>query len=105
MIYGSTGSSNFPSTTGAFDEDYNGGSAVTVTTVLEFTGVDIFIAKLSADGSSLNASTFIGGSNNDGFNVATATYYNYGDHARGEVIVDADDNVYIASSTNSDDFL
>ncbi|MFZ1825469.1 MAG: PKD domain-containing protein [Chitinophagales bacterium] len=104
LIYGSTGSSNFPSTTGAFDEDYNGGSAVTVTTVLEFTGVDIFIAKLSADGSSLNASTFIGGSNNDGFNVATATYYNYGDHARGEVIVDADDNVYIASSTNSDDF-
>ncbi|HET8963827.1 MAG TPA: PKD domain-containing protein, partial [Chitinophagales bacterium] len=104
LVYGSTGSSDFPTTTGAFNEEYNGGSAIVVTTVLEFTGVDIFIAKISADGSALNASTFIGGSDNDGFNVATATYYNYGDHARGEVIVDADDNVYIASSTNSEDF-
>lgn len=104
LIYGTTGSSDFAVTDGAYDVSFNSGSVITVTYVLDFTGVDIFIAKLSADGTALNASTLVGGSGNDGFNVATSTHYNYGDHARGEIIVDADDNVYVASSTDSEDF-
>ncbi|MHC4140485.1 MAG: DUF7948 domain-containing protein [Planctomycetota bacterium] len=47
---GYTQSSNFPTTVGAFDTSYNGGSA------------DIFVARLSADGSQLQWSTFLGAS-------------------------------------------
>ncbi|MFN3940555.1 MAG: hypothetical protein ACK4IY_08195, partial [Chitinophagales bacterium] len=104
IVYGTTGSTNFPTTAGAFNEDFSGGTSITVTYVVNFTGVDIFVAKLSADGTTLNASTFVGGSSNDGFNTALSTHYNYGDHARGEIIVDADDNIYVASSTYSSDF-
>lgn len=104
LIYGTTGSSNFPTTTGAYNEDFSGGTGITVTYVVDFSGVDIFIAKLSADGTVLNASTFVGGTSNDGFNTAMSTHYNYGDHARGEIIVDADDNIYVASSSYSSDF-
>lgn len=104
LIYGSTGSSNFPTTTGTFDDDFDGGTAITVDYVVEFPGVDIFISKLSADGTSLNASTYVGGTSNDGFNLATSTQYNYGDHARGEIITDSDNNIYVTSSTYSDDF-
>ncbi len=50
IIGGRSYSSNFPTTAGAFDETYNGGTS------------DCFITKLNSDGSSLVFSTFIGGS-------------------------------------------
>lgn len=101
IVYGSTGSDNFPVTAGAFDNTFNGGPSVTVTYVIEFTdGSDVFVTKFSADGGALIGSTYMGGNGSDGLNLGT-TLFNYGDHARGEVVTDLDGNCYIASSTNS----
>jgi|GEM_PF-1728939 len=54
VVAGSTTSSDFPTTAGAYDETYNGGS------------YDIFLSKLDPTGSVLAWSTFIGGSDTDG---------------------------------------
>ncbi|MBC8046120.1 MAG: PKD domain-containing protein [Fimbriimonadaceae bacterium] len=105
LIYGTTGSDDFPMTADAYDDSFNGGPFEYVDDVLEYTfGIDIFLAKLSADGTALNGATYIGGDETDGANLATATLFNYGDNARGEVIIDESDNVYVASCTYSSDF-
>ncbi len=57
-ITGSTQSSDLPVTPGAFDKSHNGGS-------------DVFVAKLGADGSVLDYSTFFGGSGGDGGRAIT----------------------------------
>ncbi len=103
VVYGSTGSEDFPTSGTAFDNSHNGGPAVTVTYVVSFNnGSDAFITKLSADGSSIVGSTYLGGSNEDALNLGDGSF-NYGDHARGEVVVDGTGKVYVASSTNSPD--
>ncbi len=111
IIYGSSSSEDFPTTSGVFDESFNGGQYMLFTNVLEYVnGSDIIVSRFSADGSDLEASTFIGGSNSDGLNggsnieMLSAAHYNYGDHARGEVLVDSEDNIIICSSSFSDDF-
>lgn len=124
LLYGATGSSDFPVTSNAYDQTFNGG------TLLHFiyngsffdNGTDIYVVKFNATGTALLASTYIGGSMNDGVNVnndstlfswgpppvyefpADSLQYNYGDQYRGEINVDAFGNVYIASSTRSGDF-
>lgn len=101
IVYGTTGSDDFPVTAGAYDVSFNGGYNDTLTYVIHFPlGVDVFVTKFNVDGTNLIGSTYFGGSSNDGHNTG-ATAFNYGDHARGEVVVDADDNCYIASSTYS----
>lgn len=42
--------------------------------------------------------------NNDGINVGSLLHYNYGDAFRGEIIVDALNNVLVSSTTRSSDF-
>ncbi|MFT6982390.1 MAG: hypothetical protein ACJAUD_001157, partial [Crocinitomicaceae bacterium] len=87
-VYGVTSSTNFPMAGASFDNTHNGGPAPTNSNGLGFnTGTDLFIAKLSADGTSLIASTFVGGSGVDGLNNSGLAY-NYGDEFRGEIIVD-----------------
>lgn len=107
LVYGRTNSANFPSVAGSYDVTFNGsnngGNA----------NYDIFIAKFSPTGT-LSACTFLGGTGNDGMNGTLIslpeTYtedflnYNYSDDARGEIIVDDLDNVYIASCSASSDF-
>jgi gliding motility-associated-like protein len=75
-------------------------------------GTDIFVTKLSADGTALIGSVLVGGRGIDGANIdpsispsPSSTLYNYGDNARSEVILDKANNVYIACSSQSDDFL
>jgi gliding motility-associated-like protein len=106
VILGTTGSNDWPTTAGAYDATYNGGPPTLVDEYINFSGADIYVTKLSADGTALIGSTYIGGSGLDGMNTASGytTYYNYGDFARGEVMIDAADNIYIASSTNSSSF-
>lgn len=104
-IFGTTGSEDFPVTADAYDTSFNGGPNTTISTSMHFPdGSDIFVAKLSADGTQLPASTFIGGSLNDGFNTAGGLRKNYADDNRGEIIVDENSNVYVVSSTSSIDF-
>ena len=104
-IFGTTGSADFPVTGNAFDTTFNGGPNTTLSTSMHFpNGSDIFVSKLSADGTQLPASTFIGGSLNDGVNTASGLRKNYADDNRGEIIVDENSNVYVVSSTSSIDF-
>lgn len=106
VIYGTTSSSNFPISAGAYDNSFNGGTSVTVDGIFFSGGTDIYVVKLNADGSALLGSTFVGGTGNDGLNIAAGytTHYNYGDFIRGEVIVDAFENIYVASNTVSSSF-
>ncbi|OYU96147.1 MAG: hypothetical protein CFE21_06970 [Bacteroidetes bacterium B1(2017)] len=97
FVFGTTYSSNFPTTFAALDRSYNGGA-------------DIFVLKLNSSGSSLIASTFIGGTNDDGIN-GESHYgfpaqshdlpYNYADWFRGEVLADLTGNIYITTCTKS----
>jgi len=108
VILGSTSSSNFPATTGAYDRSYNGGQSMEPDNGLSFpNGSDLFVAKLSANGARLLAATYLGGSANDGVMLqqgTTGLVQNYGDQFRGDVITDGDGNIYLASSTSSSNF-
>ncbi|HZL99769.1 MAG TPA: hypothetical protein VFD43_05900 [Planctomycetota bacterium] len=75
-VAGGAGTANFPTTVGVFDTTYNGNN-------------DMFVTRLSADGSALVYSTFIGGSDID---FAT------------DVVLDGQDRVCLVGNTNSGDF-
>jgi len=75
-------------------------------------GFDIILTKLNATGTAMIGSLRIGGRNNDGVNIetnypqnlgSTSTRRNYGDDARSEVILDNDNNILLASVTQSSD--
>lgn len=120
IVLGTTGSTNFPVTADAFQPQHGGGSQIDYlsSTIRYANGSDLFVSRLSADGTTLQASTYIGGSGNDGLNyrneystnyVVTmmgndSLYYNYGDGARGELITDNLNNIYVGSTTMSIDF-
>lgn len=119
VVMGTTGSYNFPTTPYAFSSTFSTGSAITYdgTVVFPF-GVDIYVSRFSEDGTALPASTYVGGSNNDGLNYREiynansmtayvgndSLYANYGDGARGELITDNQNNIYVGTTTFSSDF-
>ncbi|MBL1279743.1 MAG: gliding motility-associated C-terminal domain-containing protein [Fluviicola sp.] len=105
FIFGLTSSNDFPIPGAAFDNSYNGGPNLSAfANGLGFnTGSDLFVARLSADGSTLIAATYVGGANNDGLNTS-GLKYNYGDQFRGEIIVDNAGSVYVTSNSKSSDF-
>ncbi|MBR4230249.1 MAG: gliding motility-associated C-terminal domain-containing protein [Bacteroidales bacterium] len=125
LIFGTTGSNDFPVTASAYQTTHSGGTLLSYEdygnyyhTIYFPNGSDIFVSRFSADGSHLQASTYVGGSGNDGLNYRShfntsysiimggndSLYYNYGDGARGEIITDNLNNVYIGSTTESADF-
>ena len=115
IIYGTTSSTDFPITAGAHQPVFAGGVRMDGTTDAPLpwpvpgvpfqNGSDLFLARLSADGSQLLASTYFGGTGNDGIMLTGQVLTrNYGDQFRGEVVVDANDNIYVASNTTSTDF-
>ena len=69
-------------------------------------GSDIIVSRLSTNGTSLIASTYLGGSQNDGLNStgANTLKYNYADEVRGEIDIDKNNNIYIVSCTRSPNF-
>jgi hypothetical protein len=77
-VVGDTSSPDFPTTTGAYQENFNAQSPFTV-----------FVSKLNASGTGLVYSTYLGGS--------------AGDEAGG-VAVDGSGNAYIVGDTGSPDF-
>lgn len=92
-VYGSCSSEDYPVTLTCYDSTYN--------SPLGSGDFDIVITKINSTGTALLGSTYVGGSANDGYNDI---YYNYADELRGEIIVDDNDNPYIASFTSSTDF-
>ncbi len=104
VIAGRTSSTNFPSVVTGGGKDLNKG------------GYDIILVKLNAAGTGLIGSRIIGGSANDGVNIApkysrnivpmgqNSLRLNYGDDGRSEVILDNTGNVYLASCTSSSNF-
>lgn len=106
LILGTTSSTNFPTRTNAFQTKFGGGTRTTPISGLELVnGSDLFVSKLSADGKTLAASTFAGGSGNDGVSITDEVIVrNYGDSFRGEIGLDGDEHVYIVSSTYSTNF-
>jgi hypothetical protein len=82
VVVGETISANFPSTASAFDPTYNGG----VDYDPGDRGGDVFVTKLTAAGTALTFSTYIGGGSED----------------RGDAIaVDASGAIYLAGETLS----
>ncbi|MEX1241185.1 MAG: PKD domain-containing protein [Cyclobacteriaceae bacterium] len=106
ILLGSTSSSNFATTSGAFDRTFNEGPAIPWVVGYTYSaGSDIVISRFSGDGTQLLASTFIGGTNNDGLNPQNGELSkNYGDQVRGDIITDDEGNVYVSSVTSSADF-
>ena len=76
-VTGWTASSDFPTTAGAYDSSFSGGS-------------DVFVSRLNADLTSLEASTYLGGSG--GGQEATS------------LTIGAGETVYVAGRTGSYDF-
>lgn len=98
IIGGHTKSSDFPTT---------------VPPVGKPGGWDIFISRISNDGSTLMGSMVIGGSGQDGSNITDdyelppgpqSLKQNYGDDSRGEVMLDGSGNVFMATCSRSGDF-
>lgn len=126
VIMGTTGSSDFPTTPGAYDTSFSGGTIINYLSINGYDatipyphGSDIFVSRFSEDGTRLDASTFIGGTGNDGLNYKyhfsnnnmniifggnDSLYLNYGDGARGELITDDRNNIYVGTCTFSSDF-
>ena len=118
VVLGSSGSTNYPTTADAMQRSFAGGTA---TEPLGYgapynspNGTDLVITRLNAGGTALVGSTYLGGTGNDGvlpldvnnspFSTAPQLPHNYGDPFRGDVLVDAADNIYIASHTTSTNF-
>ncbi len=106
MLFGATGSNDFPVTAGAYDATFNGGSYLSFpyNGTEYLSGTDLYVSKFNSTGTSLLASTYVGGSQNDGVNNSSTLVYNYGDYYRGEIQTDTLGNCYIASCTYSPDF-
>lgn len=118
VIFGTTGSGNFPITSNAFQQNFSGGDSTAYDqSIILNRGSDIYVSKFNQDGTSLMASTYVGGSENDGinyknyFNLGNTIYFgndslynNYGDGARGELITDNLNNIYVGTCSFSSDF-
>lgn len=90
LVLGTTLSTDFPVSASAYDKSHNGNH-------------DLYVAKLSADGTSLLGCTYMGGSANDGINTGVL-HYNYADDFRGDILADKKGNIYAASCTRSSNF-
>jgi PKD repeat protein len=133
IILGTTASTNFPTTANAYDRQLGRGAVVDPLAyriinangdtlnlqggITYLNGSDLFVAKLNDAGTALLGSTFLGGTANDGLyipeqaiingdrNVSKASIIkNYGDQFRGDVNVDDAGNIYVASTTTSNNF-
>lgn len=117
-LFGATSSADFPIING-YQSIHGGGTPLHVQyngVQFDSQGVDIYVAKFSADGHQLLGSTFMGGAQNDGTNykITSGTYNsfaaydslttNYGDQFRGEIMLDQNGDCIVASCSRSIDF-
>jgi hypothetical protein len=86
-VVGTTGASDFPTTPGAFDTSFAGGTCGVAPST--YPCPDVFVAKLNAAGSALSYATFLGGSERD----------------RGcQITADKNGAVYVTGQTSSPAF-
>jgi gliding motility-associated-like protein len=114
FLFGVTGSKDFPVSANACYSSFKGGPAYNPhpNNGNNFpNGTDIFVSKFNAIGDALLGSTFIGGTKNDGINSnwvnqgpLDSLQYNYGDYYRGELELDKRGNIYVTTSSRSNDF-
>ncbi|MBH8560215.1 DUF7948 domain-containing protein [Hymenobacter negativus] len=112
VLLGTTASPDFPTTTTALSRALRGGPAIAPfgnnSPFVLSSGSDLVLTRLSANGGRLRASTYLGGTGTDGLlDPAAATprlRHNYGDAFRGDLALDPQGNVYVASVTGSADF-
>ncbi|MDX5321384.1 MAG: SBBP repeat-containing protein, partial [Bacteroidota bacterium] len=98
LVMGSTSSQDFPGRHLGFQKDNKGET-------------DIYVIKLTEDGTQILGMTYLGGTGRDGLNGrrpggaavknTSPLHWNFGDEFRGEIIVDKNDFVYVASCTES----
>lgn len=88
VVYGKVNSTDYPVTNSAFDTTHNGTT-------------DICLSIISDSGDALIGSTYVGGEGDDGNNQIFGFSYNA---FKGEVVTDAYNNVYVASTSTSDTF-
>jgi gliding motility-associated-like protein len=91
VVFGTTLSRNYPTKTGSYDVSFND-------------SFDIVVTKFSADGTRLIGSTYIGGNKADGINTSDSLRMNYADEFRGEVLIDKNNDIVVATSTQSANF-
>ena len=114
VVLGSSSSRDYPTSVNAYDNTKDVSNQQLAFSGYGWTiagGSDLVITKLNAQGSNIIGSTFFGGNSVDGINYSPSTssnltyndelVYNYGDHIRGEVIVDQNNDIYIGSCTRS----
>lgn len=94
ILAGRSNSANYPVTNAAGQQS---------------SGFDIVVTKLNATGTAIIGSRKLGGSNDDGVNISAtrglqSLQRNYGDDGRSEVIIDGAGNIYVGSSTKSNNF-
>ena len=89
-ILGVTSARNLPTTKGAYQSNYSG---------VDF---DLFVAKLSQDGSKLEYLTYFGGNGNDGTLLYNGSNILAG---MGGICIDDLGNAYISSTTSSNNFI
>ncbi|MGB1038800.1 MAG: PKD domain-containing protein, partial [Bacteroidia bacterium] len=95
LILGTTYSTDYPFTLTGYDTSHAGQT-------------DIYVSKISPDGTILIGSTFIGGNLRDGLTLnLTNQYqtedlkYNYSDDYRGDIITDENGNIFVATTARS----
>ncbi len=93
FVVGRSNSLDFP-TMGAYQPALSG-------------GYDIIVGKFTSTGA-LSASTYVGGTSDDGVNYSAGlmgnTKFNYADDGRGEIMLDNAGNVLVSICTQSSDF-
>ena len=94
-VLGASSSTNYPTTAGCFDPTHNGTSG---------NDDDIVVTHVNNTGTALIGSTYVGGSANDGGGWGMPWNMNGHDGMRGEIVVDAAGNSYIASFSESSNF-
>ncbi|MBF9221449.1 gliding motility-associated C-terminal domain-containing protein [Hymenobacter ruricola] len=112
LLLGTTASTDFPTTAAALSHGLRGGPPVAPfganSPFVLAGGADLILTRLSASGGGLRASTYLGGTGTDGLldpsAAAPRLRHNYGDAFRGDLALDPQGNLYVASVTGSADF-
>ncbi len=102
IILGATTSGDFPVTSSAYDTSFAGGPGGFHRLASGFSltnASDIFLTVLDSTGGNLVGSTLLGDTMRDGVNQELE--FNYGDGSRGDITIDANNNILISSFTQS----